>query len=81
MGVTEEEISEALHIAMTVGATRMQVMLQSERSRTSEPPVPDDEDASDNKEDADRGDAAGRPVGRPPEQTVPAAAGGAAPTF
>lgn len=36
--MSQEEIDETLHVAMTVGATRMQVMLKQEVTRSA--PVP-----------------------------------------
>jgi hypothetical protein len=35
--VTEEEATEAMQVAMTVGATRMQVMLNTEQSKLGAP--------------------------------------------
>jgi hypothetical protein len=35
--VTEEEATEALQVAMTVGATRMQVMLNAEQTKLGAP--------------------------------------------
>ena len=39
MGVTQEEITEVLHVAMTVGATRMQVMVRAEAAKLEPPPA------------------------------------------
>ncbi len=33
MEISEPELDEALHVAMTVGATRMQVMMNAERGK------------------------------------------------
>ena len=35
--MTEEEATEAMQVAMTVGATRMQVMLNAEQAKLSAP--------------------------------------------
>jgi hypothetical protein len=40
LGITQAEIDEATHVAMTVGATRMQVMLRSEAASLSGPDAP-----------------------------------------
>lgn len=40
MGITQAEIDEATHVAMTVGATRMQVMLRNEAASLAGPDAP-----------------------------------------
>lgn len=37
--MTDEEATEALQVAMTVGATRMQVMLNTEQTKLGAPPA------------------------------------------